>query len=400
MQKIYKKSVYAGVGLSFIAACSSINPPENLPSGNADGYYQAQYRPPSRMDTETPALRAPEINRQACAGPMAAPAKIATVLHGERLSRNDLVDVRVGDDETFNESYVVSSDGMLKLPFLKPIPAQGRTVEDIEGDLGKALIREGLYDTPPRLSVRVMDFSSINIAVSGAVFEPRGVEIGKRVADDIDIVRQSALGASTEARSLAWALRAAGGIRPDADLSAIELHRGGKVYKMDLRALFEGRTTSNVMLIAGDKVVVPSRGCFQENLMRPGPISPPGVSLFMSNLTQPAPGNASAAVTSESREIPYGTRFMTAVVSANCVGGSRSTSAARSAVLFTRNPMNGVSAVIERRVEEMVRRADRDDFDPYVLPGDAIACYDSTVTSVAEVAKAVGIVAGATLLVK
>lgn len=126
--------------------------------------------------------------------------------------------------------------------------------------------------------------------------------------------------------------------------------------------------------------------------MRPSPISPPGVSLYLSNLTQPASSNAQSAVGREVREVPWGTRYMQAVVDTNCVGGPRATSADRSAVLFSRNPVTGVSAVIERNIEDLLRRADRDDYDPYLLPGDSIACYDSTVTNLTEVAKVLGIV--------
>ena len=54
---------------------------------------------------------------------------------------------------------------------------------------------------------------------------------------------------------------------------------------------------------------------------------------------------------------------------------------------------------IERDIEKLLRRSDRDDYDPYVLPGDAIACYDSTVTNIAEVGRIVGSVAGAALLI-
>lgn len=116
--------------------------------------------------------------------------------------------------------------------------------------------------------------------------------------------------------------------------------------------------------------------------MVPSPISPPGVSLFLSNLTQPAAGNALAGIGKDVREVPYGTRYMQAVVDTNCVGGARMTNGHRSAALYSRNPLTQVSVVIERDIEDMMRRADRDDYDPYVLPGDAIACYDSAVTNV------------------
>ena len=132
--------------------------------------------------------------------------------------------------------------------------------------------------------------------------------------------------------------------------------------------------------------------------MRPSPISPPGISLYLSNLTQPAAGNAVAAVGRQVREVPYGTRYMQAVVDTNCVGGAKATNANRSAVLFSRNPVTEVSVVIERDIEDLLRRADRDDYDPYLLPGDAIACYDSTVTNIAEVGRVLGILGAAALL--
>ncbi|RYH00545.1 polysaccharide biosynthesis protein, partial [Salipiger sp. IMCC34102] len=62
--------------------------------------------------------------------------------------------------------------------------------------------------------------------------------------------------------------------------------------------------------------------------------------------------------------------------------------------------VTGVWAVIERDIEDLVRRADRDDYDPYLLPGDALACYDSTVTNVAEIGRIFGILGATTLLTR
>ena len=108
--------------------------------------------------------------------------------------------------------------------------------------------------------------------------------------------RQDALGGWTEGRNLAEALRSAGGVRPDADLSAVEIRRGGRVFVLDLREVITGRDKADMMLLTGDEVFVPSRQCFQDDLMVPSPISPTGISLFLSNLTQPATGNAISAI--------------------------------------------------------------------------------------------------------
>ncbi|WP_392338718.1 polysaccharide biosynthesis/export family protein [Loktanella salsilacus] len=391
-------------------ACTSYDTPDNIEAVATGDAYQAQYRDPAVTRQNAMYLRSEPLNAQKClplGGGDAAGASLgkgstmaASILQGERLTRNDLLDVRVGDDPTFSGSYVVSRDGTLKLPFLDPIQAQGRSTSEVEADILRGLHSKDFYADTPQLSVRVTDFASVNVAVSGAVFEPHAVEIGGVMGDRLDVVRQTALGASTEGRNLSAALRAVGGVRPDADISAVEVRRGGALYRLDMRGVFEGQNAVDIMLLSGDEIRVPSRQCFQEDLMRPSPISPPGVSLFLSNLTQPATNNASSAIGQTVREVPYGTRYLQAVIDANCVGGPRSTSADRSSVLFTRNPITGVSAVIERDIEDLLRRADRDDYDPYLLPGDALACYDSTVTNIAEIGRIFGVLGAATLLAR
>lgn len=126
------------------------------------------------------------------------------------------------------------------MPFLDPVPAQGRRTAEVEADLSRQLQAGGFYDKQPRISVRVADFASVAVAVSGAAFEPHAVEIGGAPGDKLDARRQEALSASTEARNLSAALRASGGKRADADISAIELHRGGDVHRLDLRSVVTG----------------------------------------------------------------------------------------------------------------------------------------------------------------
>ncbi|WP_245848250.1 polysaccharide biosynthesis/export family protein [Actibacterium ureilyticum] len=383
-----------------LASCATLDTPENLePVASGQGY-QAQYREVARKTSAPAFLLAAEMNARKCTAPLGGNSgkganTVEPHLSGARLTRNDLIDLRVEEDETFSGDYVISRDGTINLPFLPPIRAQGRLVREVEADIAAQLVSRDFFVERPRVSLRVADFASVSVGVSGAVFEPKVVEIGGVPGDQIDSRRQAALGASTEARNLSAALRAAGGVRPDADISAVKVRRGGRVHTLDMRGVFEGQNAVDIMLLTGDEVSVQSRGCFQDDLMRPSPISPPGVSLFLSNLTQPAAGNASAAVGREVREIPYGTRYMQAVIDTNCVGGARATSADRSAVLFSRNPITGVSVVIERDIEELLRRADRDDYDPYLLPGDSLACYDSTITNIGEIGRVLGLTSAA-----
>lgn len=404
------RAVYRRIGtLAFfglMAACAPQRDPENIeiPTETA---YQAQYRVPVTRAEAPRHLQAVALNAAQCrpyigdgssGGRGKVTGLVPATLKGEVLSRGDLVDLRVSEDESFSGQYVISRDGSLKLPFLGPVRAEGRSPEAVEADVALALEDGAFYQTAPLVSVRVMDFATIHVGVQGAVFEPRSGEIGGVPGDQVDAARQGALGASTEARNLDVALRMAGGVRPDADLSAVEIRRAGRVHRLDLRPVIDGRAVADIMLVSGDEIHVPSRQCFQDFLMKPSAISPPGVSLNLSNLVQPASNNASAAIGREVREFPYGTRFLEAVVDANCVGGARATAADRYAALLTRNPVTDVSFVVERRFEELLRRPDRDDYDPYLLPGDSIACYDSKLTGLSEVARLFGIIGAAVLL--
>mgnify|MGYP001809738401 CR=1 FL=1 len=356
--------------------------------------YQSQYRSEAQKQLARFADSSAALNAMRCTGDdTRAPARAAIFPDSELLSQGDLLDVSVGDDDTFSGSYEVSQDGMLKLPHVAAVPAHGQSVMAVEAAINQALIAGGLYQTSPRVSVRVTDFASARVFVGGAVFEPGTVTVGGASGKDIDPARQEARGGTAEGRRLSRALQSAAGIRPDADLSRITIQRGGRTITVDARPAIDGQPYNDLLLLAGDRIEVPSRGCFQEALMVPSPVTAPGVTVFMSNLTQPATGNAPSAIGKEARELRYGTRFMQAVVGMNCVGGARLTNADRAAVLFTHNPITGASIVIERRIEDMLGRADRDDFDPYILPGDALACYDSTITNVFELARGFGVIA-------
>ncbi|MBB4303164.1 protein involved in polysaccharide export with SLBB domain [Rhodobium orientis] len=392
----------AGIALA-VAGCSQPSHVGNLELVSEGLSYQAQYRsdPDASRSADTASTR---VNAEKCTlgtpSPDAAlPRSVAR--DEERLSPGDLVEVNVAEDETFTGSYEVSQDGMLKLPYLRPVPAVGRSVSNVEESLVRALMASEFYRERPRVSVRLADVASARVHVAGAVFEPMAVAVGGATGDAIDKARQSAIGAAAGGRRLSGALQAAGGVRPDADLSRIVIRRGSKTMSVDLRSAIKGYAFSDPLLLEGDQIEVSSRGCFQEELMVPSSVTAPGVKVFMSNLSQPANANALSAIGKEARELRYGTRFIQALVGMNCVGGAKWTNAHRTAVLFSRNPITGKSIVIERSIEDLLRRADRDEYDPYLMPGDALACYDSTATNVIELARGFGTVStSAALLLK
>ncbi|TMO85414.1 polysaccharide biosynthesis protein, partial [Pseudoalteromonas ruthenica] len=56
-------------------------------------------------------------------------------------------------------------------------------------------------------------------------------------------------------------------------------------------------------------------------------------------------------------------------------------------VLVSNHPLTGQTQVVERSVEELMRMSYRDHVNPYVMPNDAIACYDSDITNLRDIAK-------------
>ena len=385
------------------AGCASLQAPRNLEDPAAGAAYQAFYRAPGTAGpsgfTESARCRdAGRVAADAYGGKGAGGAALLGTRGPELLSVGDLVSVFVEQDDVFTGDYVIGVDGRVRLPFARSVAAAGRGPAEVEAAIADALVAGELYEIAPRVSVLLADYAAAEVFVSGAVFEPRQVVIGGSDAQSRDPARQQARGAATASRTLSAALRNAGGVRPDADLARIAILRGGQRIAVDASPAVRGGAFDDPVLIGGDRVEVPSRGCFQDALMVPSSITPPGVKVFLSNTAETVLANAPGAIP-DAREMRYGTRYLQAAFGLNCFGGSKLTNANRRAVLFSRNPMTGESIVIDRPIEELLRRADRDEFNPYILPEDAMACYDSRVVSLKNLATAFGIATAAVYVV-
>ncbi|NNK45839.1 MAG: polysaccharide biosynthesis protein [Altererythrobacter sp.] len=310
------------------------------------------------------------------------------------LGAGDRLEIMVlGDEDRLTGTYVIESDGSLALRGQEPVRASGLTIAALTEELRNQLIAQDIV-RPLQNAVRValIENAGASVSVGGAVFQPGAVRAGERTPESRIGLKEGAVsGDDNVSRTIAGAIRAAGGVRPDADVQRIYLMRNGTYAEFDLSGLIHGWTSRDVAVATGDRVLVPSRTCFDADLVRPTPLTAPGIRVFMSNLTRSAMNNAGAAIGQQTTSLPYGTRFLQGLVAANCVGGSYMSSDRR-AVLISRNPINGQSIVVERDIEKLVRNSSRDTLNPYLMPGDAIACYDSRWTNFRE---AVGLVTDA-----
>jgi hypothetical protein len=270
------------------------------------------------------------------------------------------------------------------------VQASNASIAELTDILRSQLISSGIV-RPLRNAVRValIEASGASVAISGAVFQPGSVRAGDRTPESrIGLSEGGVSGDDNTTRTIAGAIRAAAGVRPDADVQRIYLVRGRSYAEFDLSGFIHGWASRDAGVATGDRIIVPSRRCFDADLVRPTPLTAPGIRVYMSNLTQSANNNAGAAIGEKTGSLPYGTRLLQGLVAANCVGGSYMQSDRR-AVLISRNPINGQSVVVERDIERLVREANRDTLNPFLMPGDAIACYDSRWTNFRE---AVGLI--------
>ncbi len=306
------------------------------------------------------------------------------------LSPGDMIEIMMEFGDGFNGYYVLDNVGLLTLPIIHPIDAAGLSPRELASKVELALIKAKVFrPATATVNVKVLHLAAIEVPVTGAVFQPGRVMINKKSANSELDQRVVATGDYSNKRLLSEAIRAAYGVRPDAKLDQVILIRRGWQIQVDLTGILSGMPVRDYPLIAGDQVIVPSSGCFQSHLVRPSQITPKGIRVFMSNLIDSAFNNSSAGVGRYSTNIPYGTKLLQAAVSANCVGGKEWTNAPRKVVLVSVNPITQQTQVAERSIEQLIRHSDRDNINPYVMPNDAIACYDSNMTNFRDITRAI-----------
>lgn len=305
------------------------------------------------------------------------------------LSPGDRIKVSIPEGDLFQGIYEVNLDGSLKIPYLSPVPVAGLEPSQVERVLKQEFIKAELFN--PRfiqVSVQVSQWAAIQVNVVGETFQPGRVIINQRSPEELANSTQLS-GDYPPQRFLTAAIQAAGGVLPNADVKQIQLIRNGEKTTFDFSGVFNGKTVDEVPLIAGDRIIVPDAGHFQNELVRPSQITIPGLRVFLSNLTQPARGNAGASVDKDSSAFVYGSRFSQAVVAANCAGGSRD-NAKRRAVLVHTDRMTGQTKAIDRPVEQLLRATNDDETNPFLMPDDGVACYDSATTNLRGVAQTLG----------
>ena len=301
------------------------------------------------------------------------------------LSQGDRLRISIPEGDLFSGVFEVNLDGKIQVPYLDPISVKGLEISVVKQKIHDALIAQKYFQPNfLQVNVSILQWSAIQVTVSGETFQPGRIIVNSRSAEDRSLQQSVASGDYPPERYLTAALRGAGGVMPNANIKEILLIRNGKEQKIDLTGIFTGEPVEDVPLIAGDHIIVSRLPQPQNQFVRPSQITPPGIRVFLSNLTNSATSNASSAIKSDGSSFPYGARFSQAVVSANCAGGVI-TAHDRHALLVRVDRVTGETSSWDRSVEQIMRDSKNDNDNPFLMPEDTIACYDSTTTDVRDV---------------
>jgi len=159
----------------------------------------------------------------------------------------DLIEVNVFQVEELKSEVRVSAQGMIKLPLLQSIRAEGLSVAQLEKTICEKYEK---YLEEPVLSVFVKEYRSQQIAVLGAVKEPKVYYIqGQRHLLDM---LSMAGGLAPEAGNVCIVQRANLSEPENAERLVIDLDE----------LLVRGKMELNLPLVSGDVVHVPQSGIF------------------------------------------------------------------------------------------------------------------------------------------
>lgn len=133
------------------------------------------------------------------------------------------------------QGYTVQDDGAIAIPDIGRVSVAGRTLDEAEAELFQRLVAAQI---DPTFSLEVAEFNSKRVSIGGAVGQPGVAPI------------------TLTPLLLEEAIASAGGIRAeDLDFATIRIYRGGTLYQVPVRDIYDG-TASRIQLTDGDSVFV------------------------------------------------------------------------------------------------------------------------------------------------
>ncbi|MEW6614159.1 MAG: polysaccharide biosynthesis/export family protein [Thermodesulfobacteriota bacterium] len=174
--------------------------------------------------------------------------------------------------EEKKHTMTVRSDGNISISFLEDVNVSGLTARQVDKTITERLAD---FVKNPRVDVLIKEFVSKKTQILGEVNIIQGTSTTQPMPSGPG---NYPLKGKTTIIDL---LVTAGGAKTTADLKRTRLVRGGKTYTVNLyRTMFQGDTSQNIILDAGDMIIIPEYPTTQDKVFVLGEVKSPGAYSF------------------------------------------------------------------------------------------------------------------------
>jgi polysaccharide export outer membrane protein len=189
-----------------------------------------------------------------------------------------------GGEKQQEVDLTVSGQGMINVPFIGPVKAEGLTIPQLEALITKPLTEE--YFVDPEVNIQIKEYHSLQYYISGAVKTPGLYEMTSE-ASLMELIAKAG-GVLPERGNVAYILReSTNSMAKGEDIESLMSSR--EPIKVDLKSLLDkGDMTYNILLKSGDVVYIPLEKALnlaESNIYVEGEVKKPGVYSYQPGLT-------------------------------------------------------------------------------------------------------------------
>ena len=203
-----------------------------------------------------------------------------------RIGPRDVLSLTIyaGGEKQQEVDLTVSAQGMINVPFIGPIKAEGITVPQLEALITKPLARD--YFVNPEVNVLIKGYHSLQYYISGAVNSPGLYEMTSE-ASLMELIAKAG-GVLVDRGNVAYILRSSTEKITEGD-DVEKLLSTKEPIKVDLKKLLDqGDMSHNPMLQSGDVVYIPLEKTLkmaESKIYVEGEVKKPGVFRYQPGLT-------------------------------------------------------------------------------------------------------------------
>jgi len=195
-----------------------------------------------------------------------------------RLGSRDVISVHIfaGGEKQISEDVTVAADGMVTLPLLGGVQADGLTLGELKKNSIEPLALQ--YFVDPQVTIAIKEYHSLSFYISGSVENPGHYELDKEPTL-LELIAKAG-GLESDYGHRAYIMReshGAAGVDPN------------KPIVVDMKALLDqGDMTNNLRLVTGDVIHIPRATEMDQasnSIFVEGEVKKPGVYTYQQGIT-------------------------------------------------------------------------------------------------------------------